>query len=163
MPLNVVRPGLLSGYLTRDAPIAEIFSQVFFAPWDITAFIIADGALHHLGRVDDQVKVNGVRTELGDISSTALRCSGVEYAASVACQDASNATRIVLFVSPELSPEDLMSELSQYLPGVYMPSFAIALPRLPSLENGKLDRKLLEAIARYQMRKPSCQDTGHAT
>ena len=61
--------------------------------------------------------------------------------------------RVVLFTAPEILSGQLMAELAQHLPGIYMPSVAVTLPQLPTLPNGKLDRKLLEALARQKLQR----------
>ena len=60
----------------------------------------ADGELDHVGRVDDQVKVNGVRTELGDITAAAQRCGGVQAAIAVAAKDPLGETRVMSWHLP---------------------------------------------------------------
>ena len=107
----------------------------------------ADEELDHVGRVDDQVKVNGVRTELGDISAAALHCPGVDSALAVATKDVDGATRVVLCAAPAVAVDTLLRQLATHLPSVYMPSTAFSVPSLPLLPNGKVDRKLLEAFA----------------
>jgi len=113
----------------------------------------SDGELDHMGRADDQVKVNGVRTELGDISAAALRCNGIESAAAVASLDAQDATRVVLFAAPEVPADKLMLDLAKHLPSIYMPAALVPLPHLPSLPNGKLDRKFLESAAAHELKR----------
>ena len=119
----------------------------------------ADGELDHLGRVDDQVKVNGVRTELGDISAAAMRCNKVKTALAVAAKDKQNETRVVVFVTPKMSDKELMSELSTYLPPVYMPAMCVTMSDLPKLRNGKSDRKKLEGLAEVALGKAPPTDS----
>lgn len=128
----------------KDASIP--MGTVLFQTGDLVKWR-ADGELDHVGRVDDQVKVNGVRTELGDITAAAQRCGGVEAAIAVAAKDPLGETRVIVVASPELSDEQMMKELQVHLPPVYMPSSCITLSHLPELPNGKVDRKRLEAMA----------------
>ena len=109
-----------------------------------------DGELDHLGRVDDQVKVNGVRTELGDITAATLKCAGVDAALAVATKDINGETRVVVAVSPRLNHDELMAELATHLPPVYMPSSCLSLDDLPKLANGKVDQAL-QALAAEQL------------
>lgn len=120
-----------------------------------------DGELQHLGRCDDQVKVNGVRIELGDVTAGALKCNGVEEARAVAVSDPSGKTRVVVAVSPMVPKEMLLEELSSYLPSVYMPSTAVALDKIPTLPNGKVDRKKLEGLAAEALTKALKQNAPH--
>ena len=111
-----------------------------------------DGEVQHLGRCDDQVKVNGVRIELGHVSSAALKCTGVADARAAAAKDANDNTRIVIFVTGSdagSSSSQLMSELADHLPSVYMPTTCVCLKQgMPQLPNGKVDRKGLDALAK---------------
>ena len=104
----------------------------------------ADGELDHMGRADSQVKVNGVRVELGHVSSTSLNCYGVKDARAIAVQDTMSKTKIVLIASPVVPTDALMAELATHLPRVYMPAAAVTVPKLPTLPNGKVDRKSLK-------------------
>ena len=118
-----------------------------------------DGELDHLGRVDDQVKVNGVRTELGDITAATLKCAGVDAALAVATKDINGETRVVVAVSPRLNHDELMAELATHLPPVYMPSSCLSLDDLPKLANGKVDRKALQALAAEQLSESGPTDS----
>ena len=128
-----------------DAPAAGAAS-LMYQTGDLVEWRV-DGEMQHLGRCDDQVKVNGVRIELGHVTAGALKCKSVDSALAVATKDADGKTKIVIFVAPRVPTEPLMKELAIHLPGVYMPSTAIALVTLPTLPNGKIDRKKLQAIA----------------
>ncbi len=74
--------GVVDGYL--HAELADSFVSL---PWAETAFItgdlavLRDGAIHFLGRVDDQLSVNGVRVEPGEIESALNNLDGIEASA----------------------------------------------------------------------------------
>lgn len=107
----------------------------------------SDGELEHMGRADSQVKVNGVRVELGHVSSAALKCQGVEDARAVATRDSDGRTRIVIIASPDVSSDALLAEMARYLPSVYMPAASATMPALPLLPNRKVDLQRLNNIA----------------
>ncbi|HVR10280.1 MAG TPA: amino acid adenylation domain-containing protein, partial [Thermoanaerobaculia bacterium] len=114
---------------------------------------LPDGAVEYLGRADQQVKVRGVRVELGEIEAALARQPGVREAAVLAAgaPGAAAETRLAAYVvaagpSPP-SPAELREALARELPDAMMPAgfaFVAALPRTPS---GKLDRKRLAAAA----------------
>ena len=99
-----------------------------------------DGELQHLGRCDDQVKVNGVRTELGHVAAAAQKCKGVADSRASAAEDPSGNLRVVVFVSGPSAPssEDVMAELKEHLLMVYMPSACVVMTSgLLQLPNAK--------------------------
>src|SRR4029077_10849480 len=104
--------GLARGYLNRPDLTAERFLPDPFSPepggrlyrtGDLARHLPpglgADGALEYLGRADDQVKVRGVRIELGEVESWLARHPGVaEVAAGV--RDGGEDKRLVAWVVP---------------------------------------------------------------
>ncbi|KAJ3022373.1 hypothetical protein HKX48_006308 [Thoreauomyces humboldtii] len=70
-------PHVARGYLNRDALTAENFYELnvgdgwmsrVYATGDL-ASILPDGSIEFLGRVDEQIKLNGIRIELGEINA----------------------------------------------------------------------------------------------
>jgi amino acid adenylation domain-containing protein/FkbM family methyltransferase len=62
------------------------------------------GVIEYLGRLDEQVKLGGVRIELGDIESHLLRHPGVERAAVAVRSVAGGADRLAAYVVPGHGP-----------------------------------------------------------
>lgn len=65
--LAVAGPQLASGYFHAPELTAKRFPLIGGKRWYLTgdlAYQDADGRFHHLGRIDNQVKVNGYRIEL---------------------------------------------------------------------------------------------------
>ncbi|WP_084423807.1 non-ribosomal peptide synthetase [Rhodococcoides kyotonense] len=115
-----------------------------------------DGSLVYVGRSDAQVKVNGLRVELGEIES-ALRAD-----ASVSAAAASVVSGVLVgYVVPaegHIVDEDALREhLSTNLPGYMIPTRFMVLEKLPSNASGKLDRRALPApsyVASQSYRAP---------
>ncbi|MEN9726793.1 MAG: hypothetical protein RL434_1159 [Pseudomonadota bacterium] len=107
----------------------------------------ARGVLHILGRLDRQVKINGVRIEPEGIESLlaghpAIRACAVVPASSREGQE----TRLIAWVVPVAEmpePAVLRRHLSEWLSPAAIPSLFAPLEALPSLPNGKVNRAAL--------------------
>ena len=110
------------------------------------ARFLADGNIEYLGRLDTQVKLHGIRIELGDIETTLLE--RVRAAAVVLREDGSGGPRLVAYVipnEPELDVPALRVYLRERLPGYMIPAAFVAVKSLPKTTSGKLDKKALPA------------------
>lgn len=106
-----------------------------------------DGQLVHLGRVDNMVKVKGVRIELDAIDKHLLTYPGVTLAASRAFEDERGNKRLVSYFVPEPGVEvpvsDLRQHLAERLPRHLLPHYLMPLDEMPLTGNGKLARNRL--------------------
>lgn len=109
---------------------------------------LPDGTLDFLGRLDDQVKVRGVRIEPGEIEERLRESLGVREAAVVPRPGPGGETELVAYLvsgGPRLAVAELRSRLRAELPGPWVPAAFVYLDRLPLTANGKLDRRALPA------------------
>ncbi|WP_198676439.1 non-ribosomal peptide synthetase [Kribbella monticola] len=139
--------GVARGYLRRPELTAERFipdpfrsEGRLYRTGDQVRWT-TDGRLEILGRVDDQVKLNGARVELGEIQ-TALSAHPSVQQAVVIVRD----KRLVGYVVAT-ETVDLRAYLAESLPEVMVPSSIVRLDSLPLTPNGKLDRAALPAPA----------------
>ncbi len=144
---------LARGYLNRPELTAQRFIANPFSPGermyrtgDLCRFL-DDGSIDFLGRADDQVKVRGVRIELGEVEKAIEAHDGVEVAAVVADGTADSAS-LVAFVVPAdgaaLTDRELRGFLRKKLPLAMIPADFYFVQSLPVSANGKLDRKALK-------------------
>ncbi|HEY9420940.1 MAG TPA: condensation domain-containing protein, partial [Thermoanaerobaculia bacterium] len=144
--------GLARGYRHRPDLTAERFvphpfasGERLYRTGDLVRFR-ADGELEFLGRIDHQVKIRGVRVELGEVEAALLRQPGVREAVAVAREDGLGPARLVAYVTGEdLDGQSLRDALSRSLPEPLVPAAVVALESLPLTPNGKVDRKALPA------------------
>jgi amino acid adenylation domain-containing protein len=148
--------GLARGYLGRPDLTAERFLPDPFssAPGgrlyrtgDLARQGL-DGAVEFLGRADGQVKLRGVRLELGEVESCLARHPAVAEVAAAVREDG---TRLIAWYVPrggqEPAAEELRAFLAAKLPEAVLPSAFVRLQTLPRLASGKVDRAALPAPA----------------
>ncbi|WP_164493218.1 non-ribosomal peptide synthetase [Streptomyces sp. ADI96-02] len=163
--LYIAGAGLARGYHDRPGLTAERFTACPFGPpgarmyrtGDIARWN-ADGELEFAGRADQQVKIRGFRVEPQEIEAALTEHPGVLRAAVVARpgRGADRAAQLVAYVvantagggGPTGTEWDLhagldLVELRGFagtrLPAHLVPAAFVALDRLPSTANGKLD------------------------
>ncbi|WP_306359684.1 non-ribosomal peptide synthetase [Nocardia sp. CC227C] len=103
--------------------------------------------LEYLGRTDNQVKLRGLRIELGEVEA-ALTADPAVARAVAAIRDDGRGAALVAYVVGEAGPPDvrqLRQTAAQRLPSYMVPSAVVALESLPRTANGKLDRDALPA------------------
>ena len=118
----------------------------------------ADGRLEFLGRLDQQVKVNGHRIELGEIEAQLALHPDVRDVAVLAREDRPGDARLVAYVVYRGAPTDaagLRSWLRRKVPDFMVPSLVVNLDRLPTTPNGKVDRRALPEPSTVSVAAPS--------
>ncbi len=106
-----------------------------------------DGSLEFLGRLDNQVKVRGIRVELGEIESVLGQYEAVSEVVVMAREDAAGEKRLVAYIVPAGAPVPSVSELRAHLkkklPDYMIPNAFMILEKFPITSNGKVDRRAL--------------------
>ncbi len=151
--LHIGGIGLARGYLNRPELTQEKFINDSFAgnkksrlykTGDL-AYFLPDGNIAYLGRIDNQVKINGIRIELGEIESMVRAYHAVSDVAVIV-----DADRIIAYIIPQkkdaLKAEELKKYLMEYLPTHMIPNSFIMLETFPLTANGKLNRNALSAL-----------------
>ena len=115
---------------------------------------LPDGTVRYLGRIDDQIKIRGIRVECGEVES--ILCSNPDIAdSSVIGFKSVKGMELIAFYIPRnnasASPERLREFLKSKLPQYMIPSVFIEQKRFPVLTNGKTDKKKLKQIAANYM------------
>ncbi|MBO4204432.1 amino acid adenylation domain-containing protein [Micromonospora echinofusca] len=109
-----------------------------------------DGLLHFLDRQDRQVKIRGVRIELGEVETVLRGCPGVADIAATVWQATPTDKRIACFVvtaDATVTAATLREYAAQRLPAYAIPSSIAVIEHLPRLPSGKLDRQALPTPA----------------
>ncbi|RLT94392.1 MAG: non-ribosomal peptide synthetase, partial [Ketobacter sp.] len=108
------------------------------AQWD------QDGQIEYLGRLDFQVKINGVRIELGEIENSILTLPEIKMAVVTYSKD--NGIGLVAhYVTDKASitEETIKRHLASRLPPHLLPKAYVPLVGMPMTPSGKIDRKNL--------------------
>ena len=163
---------LARGYLGQPALTAATFiehpfikGERLYKSGDVARFR-RDGAVEYLGRSDDQVKLRGLRIELGDINHALSTAPGVASAHVLLqknlLRQGGGEPRLVAYVQLEyvqleyvqpttqdvseqhtLDSSALRAHLATRLPDYMIPSAFVAVTDWPLSANGKLNRKAL--------------------
>lgn len=144
-------PQLAVGYLDAPELTAARFPIFAGTRWYLTGDLgRRDGAgvFHHLGRIDNQVKVMGNRVELEEIDGHLQAVCESALAVAVAWPVAhGTASGIVAFVAgTALDPAQIKDALRHRLPSYMVPAAVYCLGSLPTGASGKIDRKALLAM-----------------
>ncbi len=153
--LYIAGSGLARGYLNRPNLNQERFVECPFGEPGSLMYRTGDlaqwrknGEVDFLGRVDQQVKIRGIRIELGEVEATLLRnIPAIKECAVVAHHLRGHAQLIAYFTMyagfPIPPPSRLREDVSRFLPDAMVPHIFMHLEKMPLTFNGKVDRRTL--------------------
>ncbi|WP_435592527.1 amino acid adenylation domain-containing protein [Nocardia sp. bgisy118] len=167
--LYLAGPAIARGYFNRFAMTAGRFvanpygarGERMYRTGDMVRWVESERTrgpvleLEYLGRSDFQVKIRGLRIELGEIDAVLAADDHVEYAATVGMPGPAGETVLVSYVvlsdvgreslgeEAEYDTERLRSRIAGALPGYMVPGYLVVLDEVPLTPVGKLDRNAL--------------------
>jgi len=111
-----------------------------------------DGALELVGRLDEEVKIRGVRVQPEAVEAVLGSVPGVTEVAVVPSAAASGAL-LVAYVAGTVVPRDaeLRERVRSALPAVFVPAAVVRVAELPRLASGKVDRRALRDRAAREL------------
>src|SRR3569833_1510314 len=113
----------------------------------------SDGVFEFAGRIDDQIKIRGIRVELGDLEA-ALLDHPDERSAAVVCNDTPSGKRLTACVVPRGTNPGPATELRAFvrdrIPPALIPNRFESIAALPLTPTGKLDRRALPDLSGAQ-------------
>lgn len=104
----------------------------------------SDGNIEYIGRLDHQIKLRGLRIEIGEIEASILNHNKVKEVAVLVQDLETGDPKLVAYVSSEdkdLSLKVIREFLRKSLPEYMLPNALYVLDELPLTAHGKLDRK----------------------
>ena len=148
--------GVTLGYLNRDDLTSEKFipnkftnKGYIYRTGDLVRYN-TKGIIEFLGRIDNQIKIRGLRVELGEIENKLIQCEYIKEAVVVIKKDKSDENILVgFYIKREdcnVSVDEVKNYLKKFLPEYMVPSILIELDKFPTNANDKVDRKVLKAM-----------------
>jgi len=148
-------PFRTNGYINASEENQERFIQnpfrddeddLFYFTGDLGRYQ-PDGSVVILGRLDDQIKIRGIRIEPDEINAVLGRNTGIDASVVIAREKDFGDKFLTAYYSTkqptDINPSQLRSYLINLLPIVMVPAFFIRLDQIPLLPNGKVNRKEL--------------------
>lgn len=152
--LYLTGEGLARGYLGAQRLTAERFVANPVAPGRMyrTGDLVyrrPDGRLDFIARIDHQVKLRGLRIELGEIDAAVRAVADVADVVTTTRRTASGTEVLVSYLVPRTSVDvdAVRRRLGEILPAYMVPTFLVVLDALPLTPSGKLDRRALPVPA----------------
>ncbi|NRV14639.1 amino acid adenylation domain-containing protein [Clostridium beijerinckii] len=154
--LCISSDGLAKGYLNSPDLTAMKFIPNPFLPdkkmyrtGDLVRWL-PDGNIEYLCRIDHQVKVRGIRVELGEIERQLLQYEAVREVVVVGKKDEKNNTYLIAYMvsDKKLKVQEVRQYLLADLPSYMVPSYFMQIDSMPLTQNGKIDRKGLPEFSK---------------
>jgi pyochelin synthetase len=147
--------GVAQGYLNRPElnstkfisdPFSTGTGRRLYRTGDLGRYL-PDGNIEFLGRIDQQIKINGFRVELGEIETSLARHPDLAESVVTVQDGVAGSKRLVAFVvlreGSILTDHGLIESLRRELPEYMVPSKIVRMRNLPLNSNGKVDRSAL--------------------
>src|SRR6185503_2917996 len=157
--LHIGGAGVTRGYLNRpeltaqrfiEDPFSDVEGARLYKTGDLVKRL-PDGNISFVGRIDGQVKIRGLRVELGEIESAMTAIPGVLQAVVTVLTDPAGQKQLAGYLrvdpaaSADFSVADLKVELARRLPAYMVPPSLVLLEQFPLTHNGKIDKAALPA------------------
>lgn len=148
--------GVAEGYhnnphLTSEKFILDPFkSGTMYRSGDLARWR-TDGNIEYMGRIDHQIKINGLRIELGEIEFLLNKHPHIASAKVIDVSDHKGGKHLVAYLTmidgaAQYSKTALHKYLQDHLPFYMIPTMFVVLEALPLTSSGKLDRKSLPKV-----------------
>jgi amino acid adenylation domain-containing protein len=149
--IYIAGAGLAKCYLNRTELTSERFplfnGERVYKTGDIGKYL-DDGNILFLGRMDNQIKLRGLRIELEEIEFYLLKHQDVKEAVVLMKKDSMGNKYLCayLVVKKPVASQSLKLFLSRFLPEYMVPSVITLLEEMPIKPNGKIDRSALQDL-----------------
>jgi len=149
--LLISGPQVTPGYWKNPERTAQSFIRlpasdvVHYRTGDLVRRVPEGQPIPYIGRMDYQIKISGVRIELGEVEQALRHASGTDMAVALGWPPTvGGASGIVGFVAgPDADGAVIRRQLKHTLPAVMVPREVYVIEQMPLNVNGKVDRKAL--------------------
>lgn len=146
-------PSVAMGYRNNAEETAKVFFEENGVRYYRTGDLVlqrTDGVIEYMGRVDDQMAINGQRIEPGEIEAAILTHPWVK-SCTVTWYSQPNDQRGILAATvaepgQSITADGLRMYLASKLSRAMLPTRHLMLDSLPHLSSGKVDRNALRAL-----------------
>ncbi|ABE56809.1 Amino acid adenylation [Shewanella denitrificans OS217] len=157
--IYIKTPFRSKGYL-NDQPLTDLsFIQnplnpdnedIIYKTGDLGRYL-ENHSVEVLGRLDRQVKLNGIRVELNDIEGHIHNLSAIDQCFINLYKDEDQSSKLVCYYTchQDISTNEIKDLLADKLSTNLIPSMMIKLSSFPLMLNGKVDKKALPNPATY--------------
>lgn len=148
--LYISGDGVGNGYLNKPNLTSASFiknpfidNSLMYKTGDLCKFL-PDGELCYLGRIDNQIKIRGLRIELDEIENRILTFPFIQKAKVIKQTINEREFLSAYFIAEQrINIANLRSYLLEFLPNYMIPTYFTALDNFPYTPNGKIDKKAL--------------------
>ena len=146
--LYIAGDGVAKGYINSKELTDRSFitrgsnKETIYYTGDVARYW-ADGNLEFIGRIDNQIKINGYRVELGEIESALLENDSITNVCAMVVR---NTIIAVITAKNNILQEDVLAEIKDKLPEYFMPKAIKVWESIPLTVNGKVDRKKIAEV-----------------
>ncbi|MBO5778441.1 MAG: amino acid adenylation domain-containing protein [Clostridia bacterium] len=147
---------LSAGYVGRaDLTDASFVDDIYFPEQKMyrsgdLVRLRTDGRFDYIGRKDAQVKLNGQRVELGEITCAIEKTGLVKQAATVAIGAGGSSMELHAFYIPcreDVDSNEISAAIANHLPTYMIPSRWTKLAEMPLTATNKVDMQALKRMA----------------
>ncbi|KZN75423.1 hypothetical protein N477_01545 [Pseudoalteromonas luteoviolacea H33-S] len=154
--------GLATGYLHQPELTTQRFINYSHADSEPVRMYktgdlvrrLPDGQFAYIGRSDDQIKIRGMRIELGEVESQLSQLEGVLSCRVLLRELPNGEPGIIAYIHAQVQAEDELqafisihqARLSERLPQYMLPSHFVLVDSWPMTVNGKLDKSRLPEV-----------------
>lgn len=165
--LYLAGEGISEGYAGRPELTEQAFfpdpyfsGQKMYKSGDMGR-LRADGNIEFLGRCDDQVKINGQRVELTEVSNAMLESELTDSAVVFPAEKPDGSSQLCAYYVPAAGEDHSVKKMESWLrgclPAYMVPSSIRTADKLPVTANGKVD--ILTLKQRMRDEPVSCGET----
>lgn len=106
-------------------------------------YINEDGNVEYIGRKDEQIKINGIRLEVGEVLSLIYSLDIVSHCVIIPYVDNNHSTSLKMFYTGDLSVLEIRKLCIDKMPIHMVPKDIYKADKFPISANGKIDKQAL--------------------